>query len=113
MGTKDEDMESRHTQKAQAYHTLALYLQCLLPDHTVELSTYVMGIIGSVPKLRWESNLQRFRIPEVRQEFIHRRVVVAAVKALTEFLDVHLALAQHSFHLDHQSSDDSSESVGP
>lgn len=108
-------MESRHTQKAQAYHALALYLQRLLQGHRVELSTYVMGITGSVPELRCESNLQHFGIPEVRQEFIHRRVVVAAVKALTEFLDVSRALAQHSFPLNSQSSDasDFSESVCP
>eukprot|EP00961_Rhodomonas_salina_P000250 3318-Rhodomonas_salina.1 len=58
MGTKAADMEERHTQKAQAYHELQLYLQSLLPDHSVELHTYVMSITGSVPEGRWGENLQ-------------------------------------------------------
>eukprot|EP00961_Rhodomonas_salina_P074052 994918-Rhodomonas_salina.2 len=83
-----------------------------------ELTTYVrvMGITGSVPEIRcpgqWESNLQHLRVPEVRQEYIHRRVVVAAVKALTEFLNVRRALAPHSFPLDRHASEDPSGSVG-
>eukprot|EP00961_Rhodomonas_salina_P034600 465900-Rhodomonas_salina.2 len=57
MGTEAADMEEQHTQKAQAYHALQLYLQCLLPDHSVELCTYVMSITGSVPEGRWGENL--------------------------------------------------------
>eukprot|EP00961_Rhodomonas_salina_P216753 2928101-Rhodomonas_salina.1 len=108
MGTKDKDMESRHTQKVQAYHALALYLQCFLQDHTVELSTYVMGITGSVLEARWEpeSNLHCLRVPEIQQEYIHLLVVVAAVKALTEFLNIQCALALHSFPLSSQDSED-------
>eukprot|EP00961_Rhodomonas_salina_P165149 2225321-Rhodomonas_salina.1 len=52
-------------------------------------------------------------VPDVRQEYIHRRVVVAAVKALTEFLQVRRALAPHSFPLDRHESEGPSGSVDP
>eukprot|EP00961_Rhodomonas_salina_P189277 2553672-Rhodomonas_salina.1 len=81
-------MEERHTQKAQAYHVLQLYLQRLLPDHSVELRTYVMSITGSVPEGRWGENLQAMGIvePHSLAVTVHRQAVVNAVRALSEYL---------------------------
>eukprot|EP00961_Rhodomonas_salina_P173895 2345305-Rhodomonas_salina.1 len=40
MGTKSGDLDQRHTEKAQAYHELQLYLSRLLPEYSVELVTF-------------------------------------------------------------------------
>eukprot|EP00961_Rhodomonas_salina_P247525 3344228-Rhodomonas_salina.1 len=90
-------MEEQHTQKAQAYHALQLYLQRLPPDHSVELRTYVMSITGSVPEGQWGENLQAMGIDEPRSLAVHRQAVVNAIRALSEYLGVRRALAPHSF----------------
>eukprot|EP00961_Rhodomonas_salina_P246854 3335026-Rhodomonas_salina.1 len=67
MGTKAEDIAARHTQKAQAYHALLLYLQRLLPDHKIELhSTFVMVITGSIPEPQWMQSFGELCIREQR-----------------------------------------------
>eukprot|EP00961_Rhodomonas_salina_P147619 1986987-Rhodomonas_salina.1 len=86
MGTEAADMEERHTQKAQVYHELQLYLQRLLPDRSVELRTYVMSITGSVPEGLWGENLQAMGIVEPHSLAVHRQAVVNAVRALSEYL---------------------------
>eukprot|EP00961_Rhodomonas_salina_P223905 3027764-Rhodomonas_salina.1 len=54
MGTKPGDLDQRHTEKAQAYHELRLYLSLLLPEYSVELVTFVMTISGSIPVTMWD-----------------------------------------------------------
>eukprot|EP00961_Rhodomonas_salina_P235166 3178657-Rhodomonas_salina.3 len=116
MGTEAADMEERHTQKAQAYHVLQLYLQRLLPDHCVELRTYVMSITGSVPDRRWGENLQAMGIAEQLILAVHSQAVINTVQSLSEYLGVRCTLAPHSFPLNdtslHTSLLDPSGSAG-
>eukprot|EP00961_Rhodomonas_salina_P026676 360427-Rhodomonas_salina.1 len=94
-------MEARHTQKAQAYHALLLYLQLLLPDHKIELHTFVMVITGSIPELKWTKMFEELCIREQRHPALLHDTAVTLIKALTEYLGVLRALAQQSFPLDH------------
>eukprot|EP00961_Rhodomonas_salina_P193794 2616371-Rhodomonas_salina.1 len=108
MGKGAVDMGERHTQKAQAYHALQLYLLHILPYHSIELCTYVMTITGSVPEQRWEAKLHTMGIKEPRSTAIHRQAVINAIRALTEYLGVRRALAPHSFPLEDNSNPDPS-----
>eukprot|EP00961_Rhodomonas_salina_P131704 1772620-Rhodomonas_salina.1 len=59
-----------------------------------------MTITGSVPEQLWEENLHAMGIEEPHSTVIHRQAVINAVRALSEYLRVRLALAQHNFPLE-------------
>eukprot|EP00961_Rhodomonas_salina_P101105 1360840-Rhodomonas_salina.1 len=90
MGTQTGDLDQRHTEKAQAYHELPLYLSRLLPDYSVELITFVMTISGSIPAPAWDSNFTALKVRELEPppKQLLRDSIVHAIQSLYEFLGV-------------------------
>eukprot|EP00961_Rhodomonas_salina_P103540 1392789-Rhodomonas_salina.2 len=60
-----------------------------------------MVITGSIPELKWTKMFEELGIWEQRHPALLHDTVVTLIKALTEYLCVQRALAQHLFPLDH------------
>lgn len=84
----DDFMDRIDLFKTARYARAQETIQALLPGWTIEILCFTVGIRGSIPKLRFKTNLAKLGVDEIYHEKIMRTIASETFKGMHSILDV-------------------------
>eukprot|EP00961_Rhodomonas_salina_P149731 2015995-Rhodomonas_salina.1 len=96
MADWNESFETRMAKKRQAYHGVRQHLLRQFPDYEVCVSTFVLGVLGSILEQEWISQLANLGLDDKTCEKVTQAAIEHCIKGCGQVLAVWKAkLAEH------------------